>query len=181
MTTGVDVRIQPYRNAGHAAAASGDRFDPRQLARRLDVDRLDTECDGAFEFCRRLADAGKDDLRGGEPGLARHFDFPDRIGVGAGTEIVQHAHERQQRIRLERVVNRVRIAAERGVERAVPVPHLGSAVDVDRSAALSAMDASETPSQNRSWRESIEGGHDALCSRTISPAIIGGPALALPV
>jgi hypothetical protein len=57
MAAGVDVRVQPDGDSGHAADAGRDFFYTRQLARGFDVDRLDTDLDGAFEFRRCLTDA----------------------------------------------------------------------------------------------------------------------------
>ena len=51
---------------------------------------------------------------------SRDLDLPDRVGVGARCRARAAARdERQRRVRLERVVNRVRVAAERLVELAV--------------------------------------------------------------
>ncbi len=128
---GVDVGIHPHRHTRDATEALRDRFDPRELAGRLDVDRFDAQIDGAFELGGRFADAGEHDLRRREPRFERQLDLPDRVGVGRAAQATQQPHERQRRIRLERVVQRVRIAAERLVDGAIPFAQQRGAVDVD--------------------------------------------------
>ena len=87
-----------------------------------------------FQLLGRLADAGEDDLRRREAGLARDLDFPDRVGVDRAAELAQQPRDRQRRVRLERVVQRVRIAAERPVDRLVALAERRGAVDVERRA-----------------------------------------------
>ena len=62
MALRVDVGIHPDRDARDGALSRGNRFDARQLARRFDVDGLQTERHGAFELGHRLPDAGEDDV-----------------------------------------------------------------------------------------------------------------------
>ena len=45
MALGVDVGVDAHRDAHRAAQARADRLEPRQLARRFDVDRLEPERD----------------------------------------------------------------------------------------------------------------------------------------
>ena len=67
----IDAKSHPH----HASEPYGDRLEPRELARRLDVDRLQAERDGALELLGRLADAGEHDLRGDEAGPERDVDL----------------------------------------------------------------------------------------------------------
>ena len=128
----VDVRVDADGDARDASEPRGDRLEPRQLARRLDVDGLQPEGDGAFELLGRLADAGEDDLRRLESGAPRDFDLPDRVGVDGAAELAQQARDRERRVRLQRVMQRVRIAGERLVDLAVAIAERARAVDVER-------------------------------------------------
>ena len=83
----------------------------------FDVDGLQPERDRAFEFFRRLADAGKHDLIGLEAHAARDVDLPDGVGVRATAETVQQASDREVRVGLEGVMQGVRIGAEGVVQR----------------------------------------------------------------
>src|SRR5262249_12184845 len=130
----VDVRVEADRDPRHAIEPLRDRFDTRQLAGGLDVDRLHAERDGAFELRRRLADAGEHDLRRVVSGSTRGLDLPHRVGVDAAAERAQQPGDRQRRVRLQRVVQRVRVAVERLVDRAVAIANRRCAVDVDRRA-----------------------------------------------
>ena len=56
---------------------------------------------------------------GNEPGAQRDLDLAARVRVGAAAEPAQQPRDRERRVRLERVVQRVRIAGERVVDRAV--------------------------------------------------------------
>ncbi len=87
---------------------------------------------GAVEFVARLADAREHDLRRLEPRPQRRLDLAARVRVGAGAQFPEEAQDGQRRVRLQRVVDRVRVALERRVERRVGVADEGGAVDVDR-------------------------------------------------
>src|SRR5437867_1886703 len=69
-----------------------------------------------------------------KPRLARHVEFPDRIGVDSAAKRAQHARNGERRIRFERVVERVGIAVERVVYRAVARADRRGAVYVQRRA-----------------------------------------------
>ena len=122
------------RDACSRAEPCRDRFDARELAGRLDVDRLQAERHGALELGGRLADAGEDDVGRRKPGLARQLDLPDRVRVGGAAELAQRAREAERGIRLERVVQAVRMGAESGVDRTIAIAQHRRAVDVDRGA-----------------------------------------------
>ena len=83
---------------------------------------------------RALADAGEDDLIGTEAAAHRDVDLAERIGVAVAAERVQQPHHRERRIGLQRVVNGVRIAVERLVERRVGGADHRGVVDVARRA-----------------------------------------------
>ena len=117
---------------------------------RLDVDRRQAEADRPVELGRRLADAGEDDLVRPEAGAQGDFDLAGRVGVGAGAQSAHAAGDGQRRVGLDRVVDAVRPAAERRVERAVARVHQRAAVDVDRRARRPRDLASATSSQQSS-------------------------------
>ena len=79
----------------------------------------------------RLADAGEDDLAGGEAGPERGVDLAARVRVGQAAQAAEQAHEGEVGVRLERVVQRVRHVGERGVERGDPLADRVGAVDVE--------------------------------------------------
>ena len=87
---------------------------------------------GAFELRGRFADAGKDDVRGLKAGLSRELDLPNGIGVGRAAEIAHQARDRERGVGLQRVMQRVRVVAERGVDGAIARPERGGAIDIDR-------------------------------------------------
>ncbi len=133
---GIHVGVDPDGHAGDTPQPGGDRFDPSQLARRLDVDRLDVEGDRALELRRRLADPGEDELPRLETRGPGDVDFPDRVGIRGAAEFTQQTHDRERRIGLERVVNRVRVGAERSVDLSIALSNERRAVDVQRRAFL---------------------------------------------
>ena len=114
--------------------AIGALIDAIELAGRFDVDRQQAERDGAIDLGGALADAGEHDLIGTEAAAHRDVDFAERIRIGVAAERVQQPDDRQRRIGLERVVNRVRIAVERLVERGVGGADRAGVVDVARRA-----------------------------------------------
>ena len=134
MTPGVDVGIDANRHSGVVLHAGRDGFDPRELARRFDVDRLESQRDGAFELGVRLAHAGKHDVRWREASPASDVELPHRVGVDRRAERPEQPDERERRICLQRVVHPVGIGAEGLVERAIPLTDEGGAVDVHRRA-----------------------------------------------
>ena len=128
----VDVGIDAERDACGRAEPRRDRFDARELADRLDVDRLEAQRHGALELGGRLADAGEDDVGRRKPGLARQLDLPDGVRVGGAAELAQRARETERGIGLERVVQAVRMGAESGVDRTIAIAQHRGAVHVDR-------------------------------------------------
>ena len=95
MALGVDVGVDPDRNADLGAAVGGDRGDAIELARRLDVDGVDARGDRERQLVARLADAGEDDVARREPGAQRNLDLTHRVRVGAAAQLSQHAEERE--------------------------------------------------------------------------------------
>ena len=104
---GVDVRIHAQRDPHRRRQRHGARGDAVELSRRLGVDRLHAQRHGAVQLVAGLAHAGEDDLIGDEPGAQRHFDLASRVGIGLGAERPQQAHQRQRRVRFERIVDGV--------------------------------------------------------------------------
>ena len=115
----VDVRVDAQRDAGARLPLAREQVDPLELAFRFRVDGLDAEVDRLRQLRGRLADAGEDDLRGNEAGAQRDVDLAAGVGVRAGAKRAQQPRDRERRVRLERVVQRVRIATERVVDRAI--------------------------------------------------------------
>ena len=95
---------------------------------------LTPEIDRLGQFGVGLGDAGEDDLGRDEAGAQRDVDLAARIGVDARAEAAQQADDRQRRVGLERVMERVRVARERLVDGAVTRGDRGAAVDVERRA-----------------------------------------------
>ncbi len=109
MAPGVDVRVDAQRDARARLPLARQRVDPLDLAVRLGVDGPDAEIDRLRQLGRGLADAGEDDLRGDEAGAERDVDLAARVRVGAAAEPAEQPRDRQRRVRLERVVEGVRI------------------------------------------------------------------------
>ncbi len=113
MALRVDVGIDAQRHPRPHVLRDGALIDPIELAGRLDVDRQQSERHRAIDLGGALADAGEHDLIGTETAAQRDVHFAKRIGVGVAAERLQEPHHGQRRIRLQRVVNGVRIAVER--------------------------------------------------------------------
>ena len=107
---------------------------PIELAGRFDVDRQQAQRHGAIDLAGALADSGEHDLSGRKPQRSATSTSPMRVRIGVAAERAHQPHDRQRRVRLERVVNRVRIAVERGVQRAVGGADGVGVVDVGRGA-----------------------------------------------
>ncbi len=107
MRARIDVRVHPQGHARAGALGTGDRRDAAELTRRFRVDGLQAEGHGAFQFLRRLAHAGEDDLLRDEPGAQGHLDLASRVGVGTGPEAPDQAGHRQGGVGLQGVMNRV--------------------------------------------------------------------------
>ena len=130
----VDVGIDAQRDARPRALRDGALIDAIELARRLDVDRQQAQRDGAIDLGGALADAGEHDLIGAEPAAHRDVHFAERVRVGMAAERLQQADDRERRIGLERVMDGVRVAVERLVERGVGGADRAGVVDVARRA-----------------------------------------------
>ena len=134
MAPGVDVGIHAQRHAHAPAVGDGELVEAIELARRFDVDGVHVEGDGAGELRRRLADAGEDDVSGGEAAAQRHVDLAHRVGVDAAAERAHQPHDGQRGVGLQRVVDGMRARAEGGIEALVGVADGAGAVDVARRA-----------------------------------------------
>ena len=134
MTLGVDVGVDTHGDTGRLAQTLGDRLDAGQFASRFDVNRLQTERNGLFELRRRLPDAGEDDLVRLESHAPRHLDLPDGVGIGSAAEPVQQPADGEVGIGFEGVVQGVRVAVERLIERGESFPQKRGAIDVERRA-----------------------------------------------
>ena len=114
MALGVDVGVDAQRDPRRPALARA-RSPSMRSSSPADSALIALRPSGTARSSssRRLADAGEDDLGRREAGAQRDARFRrHRVGVGAAAEAAQQPHERQRRVRLERVVHRVRIAGE---------------------------------------------------------------------
>ena len=133
MAARVDVGVHPHRDPGARPPRHGQRVDALQFSLRFGVDAANGQVDGVSELGVGLADPGEHDLGGGEPGAESDVDLTAGIGVSEGAEPAQKPDDAQHRIRLQRVVQRVRVAGERVVHGAVTFGDCGGTVNVKRS------------------------------------------------
>ena len=112
MAARVDVGIDPQRDARPGPPAPARSRRCVRARRRLGVDRPDAESDRLLELRARLADAGEDDLRRDETGAERHVDLAAGVRVGVAAQAAQQPGDGQRRVRLERVVDGVRMRGE---------------------------------------------------------------------
>ena len=94
---------------------------------------LTPEIDCLRQLRRRLADTGEHNLLGDEPGTQGDVDLAARIRVRAGAKRAQQARDAERRVRLERVMERVGISAERLIDGAIACGNRSRAVDIQRS------------------------------------------------
>ncbi len=134
MAAGVDVGIHAQRHPDARVVRHGDLVEPIEFARRLDVDGVHVEGDGAGELGRRLPDPREDDVARREPAAQGDVDLAHRIGVDAAAERAHQPDQGQRGVGLERVVDGVRAHAEGGIEPLVGVADGAGAVDVARRA-----------------------------------------------
>ena len=132
MAAGIDVGVHADRDPGARPAGGGNRVDALDLPLRLGVDAAEAELDGPGELGVGLTHPGEHDLLGSESGAQRYLDLPARIGIGCGTQGAQQPGDREGRVRLQRVVQGVRISAERLVDFAVAGRNHVGAVRVER-------------------------------------------------
>ena len=135
--------------------------DPLDLARRLHVDRPHAELDRLRQLGGRLADAGEDDLWRDEPGAQRDVDLTTRVRIGVAAERPQEPHDRERRVGLQRVMNRVRIGGEGLVDGPVPGRYCRAAVDVE-GRAVSGCEIDERDAITHERRPlAVEACHDS--------------------
>ena len=116
--------------------APRDRGDAIELAGGFGVDGADASRDRVLELVARLADAGEDDVRRREARALRDRDLAAGVRIGAAAERAQQAYDRQRRVRLQRVMDRVRVRCERVVDGAIRFADRARAVDVGRRARV---------------------------------------------
>ena len=136
MRSGVDIGVHAKRHARPCASRLRRAIDALELAGRFRVDRFQLKRHCAVDFIRRLANAGEDDVGRLESGAQGKLDFADRVGVDGAADVREHSHDGQRRVRLERVVNAVRVAVERLVQGAIGAANRFGAVHVERRAVL---------------------------------------------
>jgi hypothetical protein len=132
MTLRVDVGIDAQRHAGHATLVRGNRSNAIQFTRRLRVNRADLVGDGRLELIARLPHAGEHDVSRLKTSAPGDVDLAPRIGVGPTAERAQQPQQRQRRVGLQRVVNRVGILGKRSVDILIGAADRAGAVNVSR-------------------------------------------------
>src|SRR5207245_606611 len=90
MAPGIDVRIDPNRDAGGSADPLSNLLNARELSSRFDVNRLGAKRHGAFELRRRFADASEHNVRWKEPSPPGDLNFPDGVRVRGGPHVGKH-------------------------------------------------------------------------------------------
>ena len=130
MALRVDVRIHPKRHPGRQSFGTRDGRDPVDLTRRLRVDGADATGDCMGQFIARLPDPGQDDIRSLEARVQRHPHFAAGVRVGTTPHRPQQPHDRERGVRLQRVVNTMRVRRERIVDRAIGRLDRAGAIEV---------------------------------------------------
>ena len=130
MTPCIDVGIDAERDASHASLRRRNRRDAIQLPCGLGVDRADFESNRRLELVARLPHTGEHDVFRGKAGPLRHVDFAPRVGIRATAERAQQTQQRQSRIGLQRVVNRVRILGKRRIDLPIGASDRFGTVDI---------------------------------------------------
>ena len=122
MAAGVDVGVDAHRDARPRLAVAARCASMRSSSPSDSALIVLTPSSIAWASSAvRLGDAGEDDLRRDEAGAQRDVDLAAGIGVDAAAQAAQQPDDRQRRVGLERVVDRVRI------RRRTPRPPRGSA------------------------------------------------------
>ena len=81
-----------------------------------------------------LSQLNPEQARAVEPAAQRDFHLAHGFGVDAAAESFEQAHDRERRVGLERVVDRVRVVAKCGVKTCVGPTDDGRVIDVTRCA-----------------------------------------------
>jgi hypothetical protein len=134
MALRVDVRVHAERHARLPPERACDLGDAIELSGRLGVDRADVGADRVFKLRAGLADAGEDDIARRESGAERDVDLAAGVRIGAAAERAEQARDRQRRVCLQRVMDRMRIAVERRIDGAIRLADRPRAVDIRGSA-----------------------------------------------
>jgi len=134
MAPGVDVGVHAQRDARPRFAGRRQAIDPVQFPFGFGVDRLHTEVDGLHQFSFSLADAGEDDVGRNEAGAQGDVDLAAGVRIGLRAEPAQQPRDRQRRIRLQGIVQGVRIRHEGRIDLAIAGDDGFGAVDVEGGA-----------------------------------------------
>ena len=125
--SGVDIRIDPQRDACGAAHAGGQDGEHVEFLGALDVDLGDVLGQGEAQLAFALADTGEHDPVGRDAGLARAAQFAFADHIGARTLAREQPQHGEPVVRLHRVVD-VRVEpgiGQCGGERTVAAAHGG--------------------------------------------------------
>ena len=125
-----DFGIHANRDRRDRARLPGDAIDGPQLLLRLDVEEHDAGVERLANLGVGLPDPAKDDVLRLEPGQHRAMQLAAGHDVDAGAQLANDAKDGPAGVRLERVVQSVRNAAQRLVEPPVAIANRRRAVDV---------------------------------------------------
>ena len=164
--------------ATRAAASTASAVEPIELAGRFDVDRHAGRARPRARARSALLPTPVNTIWSGrKPQRSATSTSPIELASARLPSALQQAHDGQRRIGLERVVDRVRVAAERGVERAVGGADGAGAVDVARACRRGAAMSLERRRRRRDAAGAVEaveaGTLDAIGDRVAAQAAAG--------
>ncbi len=123
---GIDVRIDADGDARGLAHLGRNARQQLELGLGFDVEAEDVGGERGAQLVFRLADAGEQDLAGGDAGGQRALQFTARDHVGAGAELGQRAQHRLVGVRLHGVADQHLLAGEGvGEDTIVPLERRG--------------------------------------------------------
>ena len=131
MAASVDIRIDAQRHSRLAPLRRGERRNAIELAGRFGVDRADADGDRALQLGARLADSGEHDVGRVHTRAQGDRDLTAGVRVECAADRPEQANDSERRIRLQCVMNAVRMRRERLIDGAIAVANGSSAVDVD--------------------------------------------------
>ncbi len=137
-------RIDTQANACDLAASGSQIVDEIHLAFRLGVYQLHARVERFFDFASGLANSAKHDVARAETSSHGEVQFASGHYVRAGTQRAQQPQQRQAPIGFDAVVDPVRQAGQRRVERLILTANRVGSVHVYRSA-----DCTRDPRQRR--------------------------------
>ena len=111
----IDIGIDAHRDVCGSPTRRRDRGEQIELRLGFDIDAKDAFIDRQRKLARSLADAGKHDLVGGNPGRPRALEFAFRHHIRAGAEAGERLDHGLVGIRLHGVAHqRAHVGEGRG-------------------------------------------------------------------